>query len=330
MEVRRAGIYGTGYSLPGKVLTNRELEGMVDTTDEWIFQRTGIRERRILEKGRPGYELAVEAAGMAMERSGTLPGDLGLIIATTITPDYFAPSLASIVQGKVGAGKAFAFDLGAACCGFVYALAVADGLIKSGTCEKILIVSCEIHSRVVDWTDRATCIILGDGAAAAVVGPATDGTGLMETYMGTDGRYGHLVTIPNGYLGAEDIGNRAGAEKRVFWQDGKEVYKFAVKVMAEAAGKVLDKAGMTYADMDMVVPHQANLRIIEGAMRRMDVDPDKVHRDIATTGNLSSASIPYSLSQLDRGGRLRLGDNVLLVGFGAGLSWGSAYMRWSC
>lgn len=323
------GILGVGSCLPDKVLTNSDLENIVDTSNEWITKRTGISERRVLEKGQPAYDLGVEAAKRALEDSGILVEDIDLIIVTTETPDYLTPSTACIIQGKLGASKAAAFDLNSACTGFVYGMTVAQQFISSGYYKHALVIGVEGLSKATDWEDRNTCVLFGDGAGAAVLGPVETGYGILGTYLGADGNLGHNITVPCFHITGEDIEKRAHENKKVIWMDGAEVFKFAVKIMESATIKVLEKAEVALEDVDLVIPHQANIRIIDGAAKRLGISHEKMMINVDMVGNISSASIPVALDQAVKSGRVAKGDNVVLVGFGGGLTWGSVIIKWS-
>ncbi len=324
-----AGIIGIGSCLPENVLTNSDLEKMVDTSDEWIIKRTGIRERRILDKGQPAYSIGYEAALRAIEDAGISAEDIDLIIVATETPDYLTPSTACILQGKLGARNAAAFDLNAACTGMIYALSVARQYVSSGTYRYVLVVCCEGLSKVTDWQDRKTCVLFGDAAGAVVIGEVEEGYGIIDTYLGSDGEAGRCLTIPCCHMDESDIEKRTHENKRVLWMDGSEVFKFAVRIMEHATEKILDLTGTLPGDLKMIFPHQANVRIIEGALKRLGISDENMMPVIHKYGNISSASIPVSIDEAYRAGRLLKGDKILLVGFGGGLTWGSAIIRWN-
>lgn len=323
------GILGLGSYLPEKILTNFDLEKIVDTSNDWIIKRTGISERRVLEKHEPAFEIGIKASQRAIEEAGIRGEDLDLIIVTTETPDYLAPSTACIIQGKIGAVNAAAFDLNAACSGFIYGLSVAQQFISTGHYKYILVVAVEALTKIVDWEDRNTCVLFGDGAGAAVLGPVEEGYGLLGTYLGADGTIGHNITIPCCYIAEEDLEKRLHENKHVLWMDGSEVFKFAVRVMEHATLEVLKKANMELNDIQLIFPHQANVRIIEGAVKRLGVSNDRVIVNVEKYGNISSASIPVALDQALKNKNLAKGDNILLVGFGGGLTWASAIIKWA-
>ncbi|NLU53161.1 MAG: ketoacyl-ACP synthase III [Clostridiaceae bacterium] len=323
----KAAVIGTGSALPEKRLTNKHLESMVETSDEWIIKRTGIKERRILEDDVPLSVLAAEASRKAIADAGLTPMDIDLIIATTITPDYLSPSLACCVQKEIEAKNAAAFDMNAACTGFVYALQVAQGLITSGTYNYILIIAAEALSRVTDFTDRNTCVLFGDGAGAVVLGKAEEG--IASVILGAMGESGSVLTIPCCYFSPEDAEKRNEGKKQVIWMDGSEVFTFASKIMCEASLKVLENSGLTVNDISYIFPHQANIRILQNAAKRLDVPMDKVYTNLENTGNISSASIPVCLDEASRKNLLKKGDKIVMVAFGGGLTYGAALLTWS-
>jgi 3-oxoacyl-[acyl-carrier-protein] synthase III len=323
------GIIGVGSSLPDKILTNFDLEKMVETSDEWITQRTGISERRVLDKETPAYSLGVEAAQRALEDAGISAEELDLIIAATAAPDYNTPSTACIIQGEIGAKNAAAFDINAACAGFVYGLTIAEQFLKTGYYKKVLIVGIEGMSKVTDWEDRNTCVLFGDGAGAVILGQVEKGFGLLATHIGADGSSWNTITIPSNYLSEDDFSKRAHENKRVLWMDGSEVFKFAIKVLVQASEKVIKDAGLTLDEVKLIVPHQANIRIIDGAIKRLKVPADRVFVNVHKYGNISAASIPVALDEISKSGALTKGDNLVFVGFGGGLTWASALVKWA-
>ena len=325
--IRGASIAGTGSAVPERILTNFDLEKMVDTSDEWIVERTGIRERRIAAEGTVTSDLAKEAALKALDDAGMTPDELDLVIVATVTPDTIFPSCACVVQGEIGAGNAAAFDISAGCTGFVYALSVARDLVASGMYDNILVIGAEILSRIVDWQDRNTCVLFGDGAGAAVIRPCAFGEGIIECVLRSDGSHGDVLVLPAGGSRMPASHGTVDSKLHYIQMKGNLVYRFAVRVMVEAAVEALNKANLKEEDIDYIIPHQANQRLIDLAGERLGT-PDKIFSNIARLGNTSAASIPIALDEAARSGKLKNGDMVLLVGFGAGLTWGSAILKW--
>jgi len=314
-----AGISGVGHRVPDRILSNADLEVLVDTSDEWIRARTGIEERRLVEPGQTLADLCEDAARRALEDAALSAHDLDLIIVATCTPDNLFPSTAAMVQHALGA-KCGAFDLEAACSGFVYALITASQFIATGMMKNVLIIGGEVMSRHIDWQDRNTCILFGDGAGAAIVSATEDGFGLLGMDLGADGGGGGLLRCA---VMSNDNDNGK------IYQNGREVYKFAVHQMGESAVRALDACGLTGEDVDVLVPHQANIRIIESAAKRLGMPMSKVFVNLQKYGNTSSATIPIALSEARAQGRIERGDTVVLVGFGAGLTWASAVLKWN-
>jgi len=325
---RGARIAGTGHYLPEKVLTNSDFEKMVDTSDEWIVTRSGIRERRIASKDQAASDLAYEASLMALEQAGTDPAHLDMIIVSTVTPDMPLPATGCILQDRLGAKRAAGFDLSAACSGFVYGLSVARSLIISGSMKKVLVVGVELLSKITDYEDRTTCVLFGDGAGAALVEESGPEEGILSTFMRCDGSMGELLYLPGG--GSRFPPSREMIEKRQQYvkMRGNDLFKNAVRSMVDSARRALNDAGLKAADLDFLIPHQANIRIIEGVRKRLKLDMEQVVVNIDRVGNTSSASIPIALSELDKGGTLKRGDLVMMVAFGGGLTWGSVLMRY--
>lgn len=325
MRVKALGI---GYCLPEKALKNQDLEKMVDTTDGWIVERTGIRERRILEPEGKNSDISIVAARKALEDAQIDPLQLDLIIVATVTPDMPFPSTACILQAQLGAINAAAFDVAAGCTGFIYALSVAEKYLLSPEFNHILIVGCDIVSSVVDYTDRNTCILFGDGAGAMVLGKSEGDCGILSTSIGSDGSGAGLLYMPAG--GSALPATHETVDKRLHYikMTGSEIFKFASKIVAETTSALLAKAGLTYDDVDLFVPHQANLRIIQSAMRRMKLPPEKVAINLDICGNISAGSIPVALAQYNEKHPLPSGANILMVAFGAGLTYGGAILRW--
>ncbi len=329
MKPYRAGIIGTGSILPEKKLTNSQLESIVETSDEWIVKRTGIRERHILDDGIPLAKIAAEASVKAIDDAGLNPIDIELIIASTCTPDYLTPSLSCMVQGEIGAKKAAAFDVNAACTGFVYALQTGRQFIENGIYKNVLIVSAEALSRVTDFTDRKTCVLFGDGAGAVILSKVDDNTGLEAACLGAVGHDANVLTLPFLYTSDTDIEKRNAGKKQVIWMDGSEVFTFASRIMSEATKNVLDSAVTEIEQIKYIFPHQANMRILQNAAKRLDVSMDRIYSNLEYTGNISSASIPVCLDEASKKGLLKKGDKIIMVAFGGGLTYGSALLTWS-
>jgi 3-oxoacyl-[acyl-carrier-protein] synthase-3 len=321
-------IRGVGHSLPPNILTNSQLEQMVETDDEWIVQRTGIKERRIADKQTATSDLATEAAKAALVDAGISPEDLDLIIVGTVTPDNAFPSTACLVQRNIGAWKAAAFDIEAACTGFLYGLSIADQFIKTGTFRNVLVIGAETLSKITDYTDRNTCILFGDGAGAAVL-QAGEEPGLLAMEIGADGRGAELLIQPAGGSRLPASSETIAGSQHFIQMEGREVFKFAVKVIGESSMRVLNLAGLEPGDIDLLIPHQANLRIIDSACKRLSIPREKVFVNLDRYGNMSAASVPVALSEAATNGDIKNGDHVLLVGFGGGLTWGAAVIKWS-
>jgi len=323
-----AGVMGLGMRLPQRVLTNGDLEALVDTSDEWIMQRTGISERRIVAKGETTADIAVAAAKGALADACVEGRQIGLVIVATATADYYSPAIASVVQHAIGADQCAAFDLNAGCSGSVYALVMANSYIMCGACDYALVIGAETLSRFVDWGDRRTCILFGDGAGAAVLGRTPSGYGLLSSLLRSDGEGANLITIPGLTITDEDLERRGGVKSSTIWMDGGKVMKFASRAMHTAVSEVVSGAGLDMSDVSLVIPHQANLRIIENAARHLDLDESRIFVNLNRYGNTSAASILIALLEAARGGRLNDGDYLVLVAFGAGLTYGAALLRW--
>lgn len=328
-RTRYATITGTGAYLPEKVITNADLESMVDTSDEWIRQRTGIVERRIADDDTATSDLSIRAARRAIEHAQIDPVDIEMILVATVTPDTFFPSTACYVQKGIGAKNASAMDVSAACAGFLYGLDLADGLIKSGRYDTILVVGGEVFNNIINWKDRSTCVLFGDGAGAAVVQATEEPKGILASYIGSDGDYAdiNLLGIPAG--GSRMPLTPEGIERKLdkIQMNGREVFKLGVRLMPEAAQRVLRKANVSVEDIDLLIPHQANLRIIEAVGDRLGVPREKVYINVDKYGNTSAATVIIALDEAIREGCAKPGDLILLVTFGAGVTWGSTLLQ---
>lgn len=328
MPEKKVGIIGLGKYLPENRLTNKDLEKIVDTDDEWITARTGIKERRIAREDEATSDMAVNAARMALENAKLKTKDIDLIIVATITPDMFFPATACIVQNKLGANHAPAFDISVACSGFMYGIAIANQFVKSGAYRHVLVVAAEKMSSVTDWTDRSTCVLMGDGAGAAILGEVEDG-GILSVYLGADGSKGDLLKMPAG--GSRLPASVSTVEARLHYlkMQGNELFRHAVKIMAEAALKATEPLGLKGEDIDLVIPHQANIRILKAVAKRMGIDPEKkLYLNIKKYGNMSAASSAVALVEAVEEGRVKKGDTILLDAFGAGLTWGAIVIKW--
>lgn len=321
-------ILGMGHALPDKILSNKDLEMMVDTSDEWIRERTGIMERRIGEEGITTSDLCVKAAWDALFKAGIKPEELDLIVVATVTPDMLFPSTACIVQDKLGAYNAAAFDLGAGCTGFVYAMAAAEKFMLASSYRYALVIGADMLSRITDYTDRGTCILFGDGAGAAVLGKEEGECGIIATYLGADGRGADLLYMPAG--GAKLPASEETVKNRLHYikMNGNEVFRFATRIMGLVSDRLIEMAGLTYDEIDYFVPHQANIRIIQTAMKRMDIGEEKTIINLERLGNMSAASVPVAMSEASGEGKFKEGDIILTVAFGAGLTFGGALIRW--
>ncbi len=314
-------IAGTGSYLPAKVLTNHDLAKMVDTSDEWIVARTGIRERHVAAENEVASDLSLAAAQRAIANSDLAPADIDLIIVATTTPDMVFPSTACILQSKLGIAGCPAFDVQAVCSGFVYAITIANMFIVSGQAKNALIVGAEVYSRILDWTDRTTCVLFGDGAGAVVLSASPE-PGVLATKLHADGAYADKLSVPGWVCGGKTIGSP------LVQMDGGSVFKFAVRVFDEVAREVLEAANMSVADVDWFIPHQANIRIMEATARKLKLPLERLISTVERHGNTSAASIPLALDESVSAGRIKRGDNLLLEGVGGGFTWGGVLVRY--
>ncbi len=322
------GILGTGSALPEKVLSNHDLEKMVETSDQWIIDRTGIRERRQAAPHETTSSLSVQAARKALDMAGLKPTDLDLIICSTISPDMPLPSTAAFIQRDLGARACCSFDLAAACSGFLFGMTVADNFIKTGKAKYALVVGAELLSRYVDYQDRATCVIFGDGVAAGVFGPVEPPSGILAEDMHTDGAFADHLYIPAGGTARPATCFTVQAGEHYIKMRGNELFKVAVRSMEDVSRRVLEKAGVTTDQISLFIPHQANQRITDAVRDRLGLDAARVYSNISRIGNTSSASIPICLDECLRANRIKKGDLILMSAFGAGVTWGATLMRW--
>ncbi|CEH35412.1 beta-ketoacyl-ACP synthase III [Romboutsia lituseburensis] len=324
----KAGILGVGSFVPEQVIDNFYFEKIMDTSDEWIKTRTGISERRMVNKDETTSDLSTKAALNAIKCANLKPQDIDLIIVATATPDMVFPSTACLVQENIGAINAAAFDISVACSGFIYAMTIAKQFVENKTYKKVLVIGAETLSKVLDYEDRTTAILFGDGAGAVVIGEVLEG-GILSTYLGSDGKGKDFLNIPAG--GSKLPASKETVENRLHTikMAGNDVYKFAVRIMSEASLKALEMADLNTDSIDYLIPHQANIRIIEASAKRLKLNMDKVYVNLDKYGNMSAASIPVALDEAFRKGKIHKGDNVVLVGFGGGLTWGSSVINWS-
>lgn len=322
-------ISGVGSYTPPKILSNDDLSKIVETSDEWIRTRTGIRERRIADDDMTTSDMAANASREAIKNAGLEPEDIGLIVVATVTPDMPFPNTACFVQTKLGMGKVPAFDIEAACSGFIYAMDVARGLMAVNGTKHALVIGAEKLSSITNWEDRTTCVLFGDGAGAVVLSSSeTPDTGILNVLTGADGSESDILSVPGGGSANPSTVETIERSMHKIHMQGNQVFKHAVRVMCQSAIDVLEKSGLTAEDVDIIVPHQANNRIIEALAQRLDVGLDKFKVNLDRYGNTSAASIPIALDEAYRNGRIRPGDNVLMVAFGGGLTWASAVIRW--
>lgn len=329
MQIERTvSIIGTGSYVPDRVMTNSELEKIVETSDEWIISRTGIRERRVAGLEQPTSDLAAHAARAAMENAGITPEEIDLIICATVTPDMFFPSTACFVQTKIGAVNAACFDISAACSGFLFGVETARQYIATGTYRTVLVIGADKLSSIVDWTDRNTCVLFGDGAGAVVLQHREGSRGILATRMGSDGRLSDILFIPGGGSACPVTAENAAQRPATIRMNGRETYKHAVTAMVEASRGVLADAGITASEVACFIPHQANIRIIEAIAHRLDVPMASFHINLDRYGNTSAAAVAIALDEAARSGRFKRGEKILMVVFGGGLTWASCVVEW--
>ena len=328
MVNQRAGILGTGHSYPEGILTNADLAQLVDTSDEWITTRTGIKQRRKAAPGEYTSLFAVRAARQAIERAKLDPSEIDLLLCATVTPDQILPSTGCIIQAELGAHNAAAMDIVAACSGFLYGLSLADSMIRTGQVRNALVIGAEILTQYVDYSDRQTCVLFGDGAGAAVLGPVDGNRGILGTKIKSDGRYEEQLFSPGGGTRRRPTAETLANGDHFFKMKGNELFKVAVRSMAEISRDILHSAGLQTEDVDLFIPHQANQRITEAVADRLNVDLSRVYSNIAVHGNTSSASIPIALDECVESGKVKEGDLVLMTSFGGGVTWGGVLLRW--
>lgn len=328
MESRSAVILGTGMAVPSRVVTNRDLEKIVDTSDEWIVSRTGIRERRIAGPEEVMSQFAIDASRRALEAAGMEASSLDLIICATVTPDSPIPATACLIQQELGAKRAAAFDMQAGCSGFIYAQSVAKQFLLSGRCRHVLVIGAELLSKYLDWSDRTTCVIFADGAGAVVMGAGSPPHGVLASAMHTDGAMADFITLEGGGCKHPPTAETVAARLHYIRMRGNETFKIAVRSIEEVSREVLEMAGLTPADVDWFIPHQANQRIIDAVGARLGIPAERSFVNIDRYGNTSAASIPIALDEAVRGGSVKPGDVVLMAAFGAGLTWAASVVRW--
>lgn len=323
------GIVGVGSCVPEKVVTNHELAKIVDTSHEWIIERTGIEERRIADESTATSDMSTIAARKALEDSNLKAEEIELIILATVTSDYALPSTACIVQKNIGAVNAAALDINAGCSGFIYGMTMAEGFIKSGMYKKILVIGAETLSKIINWEDRNTCVLFGDGAGACILAECEEGFGIIGSELGSDGSKGEFLTQQGG--GSRLPASIETVEKKLHTIDmnGKEVFKFAVRIMDKSVKELLEKNNFSLSDLDYLIPHQANIRIIDAASKRLKLEKDKIHVNLNKYGNMSAASIPVALDEAIKEKKFNKGDNIVLVAFGSGLTWASTLLKWN-
>jgi 3-oxoacyl-[acyl-carrier-protein] synthase-3 len=321
-------IVGTGSFAPPKILTNFDLEKMVDTSNEWIITRSGIKERRIAEDGIASSDLAFEASKNALNEAGMKPDQIDLILVGTVTPDYLLPSTACLLQDKLKIKNAAVMDIVAACSGFIYGLSIASAFITNGQYQNVLVIGVETLSKITNWSDRNTCVLFGDGAGAAVISATTEEKGIMGTFLSGDGSLANLLHIPVGGTKVPLTKENIDLKQHYIQMEGSEVFKSAVRAMEDAAVHIIQKVGLSPEEIDLVIPHQANIRIIEALAKRLKLPMEKVYVNIDRYGNTSAASVPIALDEARKKGLIQEGSNTVLVAFGGGFTWGSAVIKW--
>ncbi len=326
--MNKARIISTGYYLPEKILTNKDIEKIVNTTDDWIVQRTGIKERHIADKDEAASDMGAKAAQMAIDKAGLKPDDIDTVICSTITPDHILPSTACFIQKKLALNNAFAFDISAACSGFLYALMLAETLLLQNKAATILVIASEKMSSIVDWKDRSTCVLFGDGAGAAILKKEKGESGILSSYLGSDGSGSNLLIIPAGGSRSPSTENTVKTNLHFLKMAGNEVFKVAVKKMVKSAIISLEKADLKKENIDLVIPHQANLRIIHAIVKRLQLKDSQVYINVDKCGNMSAATIAVALAKAAEENIIKKGNIVSLVAFGAGLTWGGIVIRW--
>lgn len=328
MNLRSVGILGTGSYLPENKVTNVDMEKIVDTSDEWIRTRTGIGARHFAADGEATSDMAAKAAEKALEAAGITAEDIDLIIVGTCTPDMLLPATACLVQAKLGVSGCAAFDLETACSSFVYGMEIARNFIATGTYNKVLVIGAEKLSSILDFEDRTTCVLFGDGAGAAVLGPVEDGKGILSSELGANGSKGMVLKVDAGGSRMPATEETVADRLHYLSMDGSEVFKFAVRIMGSSSMNVIEKAGLSLEDIDFLVPHQANMRIISSAAKKLKLPLERVQVNLDEYGNMSAASIPVALDEALRSGKIKEGDKTVLVGFGGGLTWGACVVQW--
>lgn len=328
MAEGKAGILGMGHSYPTGILTNADLESMVETSDEWIVSRTGIKQRRKAASDEYTSVFAVRAARQAIERSGIDPTEIDLLLCATTTPDQILPSTGCLIQAEIGAHKAAAFDLAAACSGFLYGLTLVNSMIRTGQCRYALVIGAEVLTKYVDYTDRSTCVIFGDGAGAAVLGPVDEDRGILAARIRSDGRYAEQLYAAGGGTRLGMSADTIAAGEHFYKMKGNELFKVAVRSMTDISREVLEEAGYKADDIDLFIPHQANQRITDAVASKLGVDESRIYSNISMHGNTSSASIPIALDECIEAGRVKKGDLVVMASFGGGVTWGGVVVRW--